>query len=206
MPSLKNVDSINGKTKTQSNTKQKKEQPSLTKLSLRWLAIILTTLALFTLLALSTYAIASRYDSSLRGLQFQNPIQSPLRFDQQETFLKAPQKVKNAPTSVSNAKHEPDSLEARICDVFGSQCETAIAVAKAESGLRCDAQNINKNGSIDLGIMQINSIHLKKGWKAKDLLDCDKNIELAYSIYKGSGWSAWSAYKNGTYKRHLAIN
>ena len=60
------------------------------KKTLRWTAIITGTLAISALVTLSAYAVASRYDSSLTGLRLQNPIQSPLRFDQQESFLKAP--------------------------------------------------------------------------------------------------------------------
>lgn len=82
-------------------------------------------------------------------------------------------------------------------------CKTAIAIAKAESGMRCDAQNVNTNGSVDLGYFQVNSVHLKKGWKAIDLLDCRKNVDYAYELYEAQGFSPWTAYKSGAYLKHL---
>ena len=102
------------------------------------------------------------------------------------------------------AKASELTTEQYIRLVFGKDGKTAVAIAKAESGLRCDAQNVNKGtNSLDIGAMQINSVHLRKGWKVADLLDCHKNVDLAYEIYKGSGWGAWSTYKNGSYKKFL---
>ena len=34
-------------------------------------------------------------------------------------------------------------------------------------------------------------------------MDCSVNIEIGYQIYKASGFNAWSAYKNGSYKKFL---
>lgn len=92
-----------------------------------------------------------------------------------------------------------------IVQVFGKkEAFTAIAIAKAESGLRCDAQGINKGtNSLDAGLFQINSVHLRKGWKVTDLMNCKKNTDHAYEIFQSSGWGAWSTYKNGAYKAQL---
>lgn len=81
-------------------------------------------------------------------------------------------------------------------------CKTAIAVAKAESGMRCNATNTNKNNSVDSGIYQINSIHKAK-YQGKDIFDCEVNIEIAYQIYKAQGWNPWVAYLNKSYLKHL---
>lgn len=90
-----------------------------------------------------------------------------------------------------------------ICYKFGKECKVALAVAKAESGMRCDAQNVNKNGSVDAGLWQINSIHLKKGWKLTDLLDCKKATDFAYELYKAQGFQPWVAFWSGSYKKFL---
>lgn len=105
---------------------------------------------------------------------------------------------------VHTAQAKELTIEEYICTKKWD-CKTALAVAKAESGLRCDAQNVNKGtNSLDAGLFQINSVHLKKaGWKIADLLDCKKNTDMAYEIYKGSGWVAWSAYTNKSYKRFI---
>lgn len=101
------------------------------------------------------------------------------------------------------AKAKELTIEDKICSVFGPQCTTAIAIAKAESNLNCSAQNINKDKSVDLGLFQINSVHLKKGWKAAELLDCDKSIQYAYEIFESQGFNPWVAYKTGKYKKYL---
>jgi hypothetical protein len=88
------------------------------------------------------------------------------------------------------------TTEQYIRFIFGKEAPTALAVAKAESGLRCDAQNVNKHtNSIDIGLFQVNSVHLRKGWKIADLLDCKANIQYAKEIKDSSGWCPWVAYK-----------
>lgn len=64
----------------------------------------------------------------------------------------------------------------------------AINCFYSESGLRSNAVGVNKNGSNDVGIAQINSIH---GMSTEDRMDYKKNIDKAYKIYKRRGWEAW---------------
>jgi hypothetical protein len=65
----------------------------------------------------------------------------------------------------------------------------AINCFYSESGLRNNAIGVNKNGSNDVGVAQINSIH---GMSTEDRMDYKKNIDKAYKIYKSRGnWSAW---------------
>ena len=88
------------------------------------------------------------------------------------------------------------------------QVRIALAVSSAENGTRqCDRTNVNKNGSIDVGIFQMNSIHNHKGelWKLGKLVDCYNNIDRAYELWKSAGWGAWSAYNNGAYKKKLSL-
>jgi soluble lytic murein transglycosylase-like protein len=74
---------------------------------------------------------------------------------------------------------------------------------------RCDATiSKNKNGSIDVGCMQINSIHFptlnKYGVQKDDLLDQCKNIFVGAWHYKrmvvkyGNTWTAVGAYHSET--------
>lgn len=103
-------------------------------------------------------------------------------------------------------------IEKYICEKWGVyDCKIALAVAKAE-GLAYDESgaiipdlfNINTNGSMDVGVFQINSIHYKKPQcKLRDMTDPIKNVDCAYSIYEGSGWGAWSAFNNGSYEKNL---
>ena len=66
-----------------------------------------------------------------------------------------------------------------------------LSIAKAESRLNPKAHNKNKNGSIDTGIFQINSIH---GYDAQWLQDQKNNIEAAKEILKKQGKTAWVTY------------
>lgn len=142
------------------------------------------TIALIAMLWLTGYAFLFRFWTSIIMVEPPNPIHI---------------------IHTAKANTAAMSTEEYICFVFGAkECPTALAIAQAESGLRCDAQNVNKGtNSLDLGVMQINSVHLKKGWKVADLLNCHKNIDLAFEIYQGSGWNAWTTYTNKSYKRFL---
>ena len=96
-------------------------------------------------------------------------------------------------------------IEEYICEVFGPyECKIALSVARAESGMRSDAFNTNTNKSLDLGIFQVNSVHWgKEGCHLNDLVDPYKNVDCAFQIYEGSGWNAWSVWKNGAFKNNL---
>ena len=78
------------------------------------------------------------------------------------------------------------------------------AIAKTESGLKPHAINRNKNGSYDVGLMQINSLWFptlrKHGIEEKDLWDACTSIHvgawiLAQNIRRmGNSWEAVGAY------------
>lgn len=92
-----------------------------------------------------------------------------------------------------------NSIEEIISRMFPEDPKTALAIAKAESGMRADAKNINRNGSNDVGIFQINSIH---GHSIEERLDPIENIRMAREIYERRGWEAWSAYNNQKYLQY----
>ena len=81
---------------------------------------------------------------------------------------------------------------------------TAMAIMRAESGCSPLADNtgLNRDGSNDKGLFQVNSIHHRL-ISDHDRLIPEKNIAVAYQIYKGSGWKAWSAYNNKAYLKYL---
>lgn len=97
-----------------------------------------------------------------------------------------------------------NDTEKLICDTFGLHCREAIAIAKAESGMREGALNINTNNTVDVGLFQINSIHFtKQGCSLKEVSTLEGNVKCAKQIYDASGWNAWSAYNNGSYLQFL---
>lgn len=92
------------------------------------------------------------------------------------------------------------SIEEKIAETFPENPALMIAVAKAESGLDKMATNRNKNGSRDIGLMMINSVH---GYDDIEMFDVDKNLKAAREIYDKQGITAWAAFNNGSYKQFL---
>lgn len=95
---------------------------------------------------------------------------------------------------------------------YGIEPELLKAIATVESGLNPKATNKNRDGSIDLGLMQINSTHLPTLKKMnitreKLLSDSCQNVMtgawiLAGNIKKyGYSWDAVGAYNAGTSKK-----
>lgn len=81
----------------------------------------------------------------------------------------------------------------------------ALAISQAENGSRlCNrVSKPNRDGSIDIGIFQVNNkAHAKKATE-NQLKDCITNIKVAKQIFDASGWSPWSVYKSGLYKKYL---
>lgn len=77
----------------------------------------------------------------------------------------------------------------------------------AESGgaARKDNAGLNRDGSTDYGLMQINSIHADMvGGDLESLRDPAVNVKIAYSLSKGGqDWTPWSVYNNGRYRQFL---
>lgn len=92
-------------------------------------------------------------------------------------------------------------------DSYDWDTRTAYAICMAESGGDPSKDNagLNRDGSTDYGLMQINSIHADMvGGNLEALRDPATNIKVAYSLSKhGTDWSAWSTYNNGSYRRFL---
>ena len=85
-----------------------------------------------------------------------------------------------------------------------SEIPTFLAIAKAESGWNPAAVNDkNRNGSIDRGLFQINSVHQGNPWYPSNPFDPLQSAKAAYAIYKSQGLSAWSVYNSGAYKQFL---
>lgn len=87
---------------------------------------------------------------------------------------------------------------ARQAGFSGSALATSVAVALAESGGRTDATNVNRNGSVDRGLWQLNDgAH---PWvKSINWQDPAANAAGAYRIYREAGGSfrPWVAYTSG---------
>lgn len=70
-------------------------------------------------------------------------------------------------------------------------------IANMESSLNPSAINYNRNGTVDIGLFQINSIWNKKcGLKSIELYDVNSNIECAHLVLRTQGLSAWVTWNN----------
>ena len=68
----------------------------------------------------------------------------------------------------------------------------------------CEIYHYNSDGTLDWGYFQINTVHLKRpGLNLRDLLYCKANIDFAYRLYLERGFTAWSTYNNGAYRKFL---
>ncbi len=104
---------------------------------------------------------------------------------------------------------------------YGMDPLLLISIAKVESNFNPRAVNVNKNGTKDYGIMQINSFWLEKykipkewifepcynihfgAMVLKRCMDQYKNISLAVDCYnKGSKTKGYGAYLEGVFKNY----
>ena len=114
------------------------------------------------------------------------------------------------PTLTLQERAKLDEAEGFIKFVFGKEGNLAVAVAKGEcNGLKLDCRNVSPREH-SIGLFQIN---IKAHWakipgktleqKEKWLLDYKNNVSLAKIIRDMSGWTPWTAYLNGSYKKFL---
>ena len=88
-----------------------------------------------------------------------------------------------------------------IRKTFPEDPHTAIAIAKCESNFNPNAYNPNNyDGSVDRGIMQLNSVHdTKMQSLGLDPWNPEDNLKFARILYDESGWIPWVCY------RHIAL-
>lgn len=81
-----------------------------------------------------------------------------------------------------------------------------LAIAKAENRT-CDPLNHNltlsENHGVCIGsygVLQVGCVHYRAGENRDDL---GTNVAVAYRVWQSRGYSAWTQYRNGTYKEFL---
>ncbi len=82
---------------------------------------------------------------------------------------------------------------------------TMVCISKYESSWNCDATNKNVDGSTDYGLFEINSYYWcsgdptskynECGTSCSSLMDCQRNTNCAYRVYKEQGFNAWYGYQ-----------
>lgn len=106
----------------------------------------------------------------------------------------------------------PPTIDEYIVEVFSDRPEEALATFKHENGYQLrngwDPEHLtyNTNGTGDVGIAKINSIHWERCGGLEALKDPYKNIDCARVLYleresiTGDGLGAWYSY---VFKKHL---
>lgn len=89
-------------------------------------------------------------------------------------------------------------------------CVEAAATGYAESSLVTNAVNRNTNGSVDLGVFQINSVHKPAGmsmtaWTKKMFSPIDNAKEALRISGGGRNWSPWYAHGTSRYRTGLKL-
>ena len=70
----------------------------------------------------------------------------------------------------------------------------ALEIAQCESHWRPQAYHYNTNYTSDYGLFQINTVHVLR-YGTGFFHDWKENVNVAYKIYKSSGWNPWVCWK-----------
>lgn len=149
-----------------------------------------------------------------QSITFQTPLRDRTEDDKR---LKSPipqvqaQETKQiaipTPSPTVATKKESDEKIAAYIKSKAWDYHIAIRVAKSENfwnltkSFDCSRTHKNGDGSLDIGIFQINSIHVDR-FDLEKLKDCYYNIDAAFILEQEQGWHIWSAFSNGSYLNH----
>lgn len=108
--------------------------------------------------------------------------------------------AQTAPVSLSGGNSGNCEAYRGLVSQYNWSVSTAMAVMHAESGCNPTASS----PTCDHGLMQINCVHRAAvGGDLSLLNDPATNIKVAFAVYSGAGWSAWTTYTSGAYLRYL---
>ena len=146
-------------------------------------------------------------DSS-EGKQFKNSFQIP-EVCQKNNLLQCSSGVHDKYfTSLNKGGRQSECDVARYLKNAGfpqNTIGTMVCISKYESSWNCDATNKNNDGSTDYGLFEINSYYWcsgdptskynECGTSCSSLMDCQKNTNCAYKVYREQGYNAWYGYQ-----------
>jgi soluble lytic murein transglycosylase-like protein len=135
-------------------------------------------------------------DKQIQDLQQQVSVKKQ---QQEAARLAAAQAAQSAPSSQVASSGNCAAYEPLVAQ-YGWNVSVAMAVMQAESGCNPTASS----PTCDHGLMQINCVHAAAvGGNLSLLNDPATNIRVAFAVYSGAGWSAWTTYTSGAYTRYL---
>lgn len=105
-----------------------------------------------------------------------------------------------------------EAVKAEVAKYSGWDHQIIAAVAKAENR-ECNPVKHNEtasethrraDGSIicigSYGVLQVGCLHYRPG---EDVNDLATNIKVAHRVWSDSGYTPWTMYKNGEYRKFL---
>jgi hypothetical protein len=130
------------------------------------------------------------------GQETQQPVVSPLP-PSQPTVQPAKPTAVPTPTLVPNMVQHPfiEPLKKYFPE---NELNNAQNVIMRESSFNPQAIHVNSNGTRDIGLFQINDIHAPEimkqfGYTMDDMLDPEKNMQVASWLFQQRGWQPWVA-------------
>lgn len=145
---------------------------------------ILTLVITLMLLVTTSYG-SERKHRELTGQV--SELQSQLRAG--AVVANSYKEMSEGPQKIQILYRIPENLEDQVEMVWGDKADEALEIARCESSLNSEATNLNTNGTMDKGIMQVNSIH---GVDPRFLEDPMINLLVARKIYEdANGWTPW---------------
>jgi len=135
-------------------------------------------------------------------------IQSPILLRLQSPVVVAERLTSDGATEAQADQHgrRLSAWQQYACRQFGPDCRVALAIQRAENPQgKCEIYHYNSDGTLDWGYFQINTVHLKRpGLNLHDLLDCKANIDFAAQLFREKGFTPWSTFNSGIYRRFLS--
>jgi hypothetical protein len=162
-------------------------------------ALFFPALVLASILGVFLWWFISHYTVSL---------QSPIRVRLQWPVVVAERIISEGAEEARADQHghRLSAWQQYACTKFGSDCRVALAIQRAENPQgKCEIYHYNRDGTLDWGYFQINTVHLQRpGLNLRDLLDCKANIDFACQLYQEKrGFTPWSTYNSGKYRQFL---
>jgi len=156
------------------------------------------------LLSITLVAVGFWADTNTIGKELIEEQKEEIEIEEKEMIeYKYPEQLKAELAYVWERKIEtPEEIIIRLTTEAGTNTKIALAIAKCESGLNPEAKHKNRDGSIDRGLWQWNSLAHPEVYD-----DCAYDAECSTKEFikyqQANHLSPWVCYSTGRYKRYM---
>ena len=108
-------------------------------------------------------------------------------------------------TTISTASYMSSTCQGYkpLLSKYSWNVNIMVAICAAESHGNTYAVDYDSNGTVDRGVLQINSTHDWMVSNPNDLFNPAINIATAYKVWLGQSYSGWSTYLDKAYLAYL---